>query len=899
MRILCYVNHYFGNASAFVGKSTTSDAHARRKIVQETIDHLRALPGEVDIRVCGFPENALVPIDIDLSTIGEPRFIVYESIERMFEAVDDYDWFINIEDDIFVRDDLIANAQAFTQNSEINEIWLPNRVEERADGTWSCVDLEAMPGWVGLERQYHNKRLGVALNCHSGIFLLNRDQMRYASARVDLRRREEFHGGLMASAYANLHAPFLVWRSKSNPLDHCVVHADNWLFSAETQSNTATPHQATADEELHASQNVYIDTDDTSNDIEESELRNEIRRLTDQLNETIVAHEALLYSTSWRVTAPLRRFGVLFPYLKTPLRRVAQLVLWTVTFQLIGRLKARQAITTVNKEESRLPACETPKDISKAKEGSIGFDRAWYLSAYPDIAASGKDPFQHWLDLGKAEGRHINAHFSFSPHELAVLAKSYHYKTANDDVPPHQPSAQAADIFDSARYWSARYQSGGSSGAGSYGRLAHFKAEIINDFVREKHISSVIELGCGDGSQLELANYPNYLGFDVANESIDICHAKFQHDKTKDFRNTSAWDYERAELVLSLDVIYHLVEDAVFHEYMQRLFASSEKFVIIYSSNHVDEHPASHVEHRRFTDWIDVYHADFKLIQHIPNAYPLVSDDKNESFADFYIFEKHQQRNHTLPGHLVVSLTSYTPRFPTLELTLQRILQQSIKPDETVLWVSPEDRVRLPDGVLALQRSGLTIREAISYRSYTKIIPALEAYPDSFIITMDDDLAYPLDTIEHLINSYREPSEILCRRAHKITYDAAGKPLPYNQWEFETAEHDSPNLFPTGTAGILYPPRTLSSEVLAESIFTSLAPLADDVWLFWMGRLAGSTVRRVGPRYALQPWPGCHEQGLWVAHNEHGGNDHVIKTLIDHYGWPIRQHSNSRKKTDQ
>lgn len=37
---------------------------------------------------------------MDLSAIGEPRWIVCESIERMFASVGDYDVFLNIEDDV-------------------------------------------------------------------------------------------------------------------------------------------------------------------------------------------------------------------------------------------------------------------------------------------------------------------------------------------------------------------------------------------------------------------------------------------------------------------------------------------------------------------------------------------------------------------------------------------------------------------------------------------------------------------------------------------------------------------------------------------------------------------------------------------------------------------------------
>jgi hypothetical protein len=51
--------------------------------------------------------------------------------------------------------------------------------------------------------------------------------------------------------------------------------------------------------------------------------------------------------------------------------------------------------------------------------------------------------------------------------------------------------------FSSNSYWEARYGAGGSSGAGSYGRLAAFKAAFVNAFVADNHIRSVLDLGCG------------------------------------------------------------------------------------------------------------------------------------------------------------------------------------------------------------------------------------------------------------------------------------------------------------------------------------------------------------------------------------------------------------------
>lgn len=102
------------------------------------------------------------------------------------------------------------------------------------------------------------------------------------------------------------------------------------------------------------------------------------------------------------------------------------------------------------------------------------------------------------------------------------------------------------------------------------------------------------------------------------------------------------YDGETAELTLSLDVIYHLVEDSVFNDYMNRLFDSSEKFVIIYSSdtenNSTDT--AAHVRNRHFSEWVTEQKAGWKLMKHIPNEFPLKDDRKNGSPSDFFIYSK-------------------------------------------------------------------------------------------------------------------------------------------------------------------------------------------------------------------------------------------------------------------
>lgn len=156
----------------------------------------------------------------------------------------------------------------------------------------------------------------------------------------------------------------------------------------------------------------------------------------------------------------------------------------------------------------------------------------------------------------------------------------------------------------SAQYWQARYARGRHSGMGSKGAFAEFKAGVLNPFVAERNIQSVVEWGCGDGLQLARAHYPQYLGIDVSATAVALCRKRFAGDATKRFVTLDEYAGERAELALSLDVIYHLVEDEAYEVYMRRLFRSAYRYVIIYSSNKEWQVEQPHIRHRTFTDWV-------------------------------------------------------------------------------------------------------------------------------------------------------------------------------------------------------------------------------------------------------------------------------------------------------
>lgn len=199
----------------------------------------------------------------------------------------------------------------------------------------------------------------------------------------------------------------------------------------------------------------------------------------------------------------------------------------------------------------------------------------------------------------------------------------------------------------SSEYWERRYRRGRDSGAGSFGRLAEFKAQIINDFVRDQGVRSVLELGCGDGNQLLLAEYGTYVGCDVSAAAIDICRERFKDDPTKEFRliggDVSAEDPAplQADLALSLDVIYHLVEDDVYERYLGDLFHSATRFVMIYSSDDEKDSVDPHIKYRKFTDFVAARFKDWELMEFVKNKYPYEEFGPTEgSISDFYVYRK-------------------------------------------------------------------------------------------------------------------------------------------------------------------------------------------------------------------------------------------------------------------
>lgn len=202
----------------------------------------------------------------------------------------------------------------------------------------------------------------------------------------------------------------------------------------------------------------------------------------------------------------------------------------------------------------------------------------------------------------------------------------------------------------SAAYWEQRYAKGGNSGAGSRGAHAEFKAEVLNRYVESQGIESVIEFGCGDGEQLALAKYPRYLGLDVSPTQLRRTMDRFAHDPSKSFVHYNPDGYSdqagfvTADLSLSLDVIFHLVEDNVYDLHLEHVFGAARQHVILFTSDADDPAMAGefapHVRHRPVQRDVAERFPEWEFRQRIDNPRPWRTEGESGSIADFFIYER-------------------------------------------------------------------------------------------------------------------------------------------------------------------------------------------------------------------------------------------------------------------
>lgn len=202
---------------------------------------------------------------------------------------------------------------------------------------------------------------------------------------------------------------------------------------------------------------------------------------------------------------------------------------------------------------------------------------------------------------------------------------------------------------------------------------------------------------------------------------------------------------------------------------------------------------------------------------------------------------------------VIVSLTSYPARIKTVHLTINTLLQQTLKPDKLILWLAkdqfPNKENDLPKDLLRLKEYGLTIEWCDEdIRSYKKLLPAIQKYPEDIIVTTDDDVYYQQNMLESLYSAYLKDSRnIYVKRSVKLCLNN-GFPEGISSRKYMYKHLTEPSYLNQmmGGSGCLYPPKSLHKDCCNIEIIKNTIPTHDDAYFWSMAVLNNTKIKVIG-----------------------------------------------------
>lgn len=263
-------------------------------------------------------------------------------------------------------------------------------------------------------------------------------------------------------------------------------------------------------------------------------------------------------------------------------------------------------------------------------------------------------------------------------------------------------------------------------------------------------------------------------------------------------------------------------------------------------------------------------------------------------------FEKHP----TIPVRtdrieFIGSMTTFGVRAEKVWVSIESLLRQTRKLDHIIVWLENEEYNsnynRIPQSLkdcVARSNGVVEVRFCTGIRAYKKLWFAKQDFPESNIITFDDDVIYPVDTVEKIMELHTQyPEDIVCISAEEISNSFFDLP---DSWDanrgynhFNHVNHDY-KLRVMGLSGVLYPPKCFyEPDVFNLELMKKLCPWNDDLWWTVMATLNGTKISR----YEFRSNP----LGIWCKgklslsdgsdkKSTHGiTNDDQWKTLTDYY----------------
>ena len=234
----------------------------------------------------------------------------------------------------------------------------------------------------------------------------------------------------------------------------------------------------------------------------------------------------------------------------------------------------------------------------------------------------------------------------------------------------------------------------------------------------------------------------------------------------------------------------------------------------------------------------------------------------------------------------IVSLTSFPRRIPYLWLVIECMLRQTMRVEKIVLYLSklqfPNLMQDVPRNLLPYCRDILEIKFVDEdFKSHKKYWYILKDYPNTPIITIDDDLIYASDTIELLTElAHSNNNTVPCMYAHRMRWDAQGKLLPYsqilNKGKIDIGVVTDSSFFGSG-GGTYFPVGSLKDADLDFDFLRSACPMADDIWLNAVVRK--NDFKTITPRYQNSVLDWTIKENMSLSYNNNGENMNDIQLL--------------------
>lgn len=241
---------------------------------------------------------------------------------------------------------------------------------------------------------------------------------------------------------------------------------------------------------------------------------------------------------------------------------------------------------------------------------------------------------------------------------------------------------------------------------------------------------------------------------------------------------------------------------------------------------------------------------------------------------------------------VIVSMTTIPSRREKLiDVNLKSLLNQSYNFDK--LEINIDDNLTDEDYEFYESLKDLDSRIEINiceskWRSCNKLLPTLIKYPNDIIITVDDDLNYPKDTILKLIEKYKDNQDCI------ITH--ATSPIIMRDGKFKCVKNDSfdvrleqKSFSKYLSCACLFPPRTFDGTDIFnyDKMYELTEGTHDELWFWVNSTLKGVKSICLNDIYEISGYhriPDCSDDGYCLANINWEKWDWFDNKIIELYG---------------